>query len=337
MCSPPSWLLMASPPSSSTTRSPGAPAPHRRLRPLARPGRSISATMASSGRLREQARAPELGGDGFHGPHCIANGGVGVELGDRTCHSRQAKRRAGIQRQLSPVRLDSRFALRASGNDPVRVSGNDASAALTPSQADGLSQACLCNRFSPTAELMTDTVLIIDFGSQVTQLIARRVREQGVYSEIVPFNRAEDALERLQAQGRDPVGRARQRHRVRHAARARLGVQGRACPCSASATASRPWWRRWAAGSKAATTASSAAPSSRSPPTARCSRACGSKGDRDTVWMSHGDRVTQAARRLQGGGRVEGRAVRGHRRREAQALRRAVPPRGGAHARAAAS
>ena len=42
-----------------------------------------------------------------------------------------------------------------------------------------------------------DSVLIIDFGSQVTQLIARRVREAGVYCEIVPFNRADDTGERL--------------------------------------------------------------------------------------------------------------------------------------------
>ncbi|MEQ9346540.1 MAG: glutamine-hydrolyzing GMP synthase [Thalassospira sp.] len=39
---------------------------------------------------------------------------------------------------------------------------------------------------------MTDRVLIIDFGSQVTQLIARRVRESGVYSEIHPFNNISD-------------------------------------------------------------------------------------------------------------------------------------------------
>ena len=36
---------------------------------------------------------------------------------------------------------------------------------------------------------MTDRVLIVDFGSQVTQLIARRVREMGVYCEIHPFNK----------------------------------------------------------------------------------------------------------------------------------------------------
>ena len=35
---------------------------------------------------------------------------------------------------------------------------------------------------------MTDRILILDFGSQVTQLIARRVREAGVYCEIMPFN-----------------------------------------------------------------------------------------------------------------------------------------------------
>src|SRR6185437_5487698 len=42
------------------------------------------------------------------------------------------------------------------------------------------------------ARLMS--VLVIDFGSQVTQLIARRVREAGVYCEIVPYNKAEAAL-----------------------------------------------------------------------------------------------------------------------------------------------
>ena len=38
-----------------------------------------------------------------------------------------------------------------------------------------------------------DRILILDFGSQVTQLIARRLREAGVYCEIWPFNAAPEA------------------------------------------------------------------------------------------------------------------------------------------------
>jgi len=48
---------------------------------------------------------------------------------------------------------------------------------------------------------MHDKILIIDFGSQVTQLIARRVREEGVYSEIVPFNKAEPAFAAMRPKG----------------------------------------------------------------------------------------------------------------------------------------
>jgi GMP synthase (glutamine-hydrolysing) len=46
-----------------------------------------------------------------------------------------------------------------------------------------------------------DKILIIDFGSQVTQLIARRVREDGVYSEVVPFQKAAEAIRTMKPKG----------------------------------------------------------------------------------------------------------------------------------------
>ena len=46
---------------------------------------------------------------------------------------------------------------------------------------------------------MQDKVLIFDFGSQYTQLIARRVRELFIYCEIHPFNNPPESLEEFKA------------------------------------------------------------------------------------------------------------------------------------------
>jgi len=47
---------------------------------------------------------------------------------------------------------------------------------------------------------MNDRILILDFGSQVTQLIARRVRENGVYAEIFPCTADEKAIRKFAPQ-----------------------------------------------------------------------------------------------------------------------------------------
>ena len=75
---------------------------------------------------------------------------------------------------------------------PRAVAGRHAVAYL-------LAMTAAQNRESSTPSVASahDKILIVDFGSQVTQLIARRVREDGVYCEIVPFNKAEEAFKEM--------------------------------------------------------------------------------------------------------------------------------------------
>ena len=49
--------------------------------------------------------------------------------------------------------------------------------------------------------IQQDCILILDFGGQYTQLIARRVREAGVYSEILPYDIAEEAVREFSPKG----------------------------------------------------------------------------------------------------------------------------------------
>lgn len=48
---------------------------------------------------------------------------------------------------------------------------------------------------------MTDRILVLDFGSQVTQLIARRLRETGIYTEILPYTTSADTIANMQPKG----------------------------------------------------------------------------------------------------------------------------------------
>ncbi len=48
---------------------------------------------------------------------------------------------------------------------------------------------------------MTETIIVLDFGSQYSQLIARRIRECNVYSQVVPFNTSADKIRELNPKG----------------------------------------------------------------------------------------------------------------------------------------
>ena len=51
------------------------------------------------------------------------------------------------------------------------------------------------------ADPHAETILILDFGSQYTQLITRKVRELGVYSEIHPYTLSLDEIKKISPKG----------------------------------------------------------------------------------------------------------------------------------------
>ena len=178
---------------------------------------------------------------------------------------------------------------------------------------------------------MTAPVLVIDFGSQVTQLIARRVREAGVYCEIVPFNKAEEALAKRHAASDHPLRRSGQRHRRAIRPRApqevfELGVPVLGICYGEMAMAQQLGGK--VEGGHNREFGRADIEIDRQSAAARRSGRCGGS---EPVWMSHGDKSPRC-RRASMWWRQRESALRGDRRRDAPLLRRDVPSRSRAHA-----
>lgn len=138
---------------------------------------------------------------------------------------------------------------------------------------------------------MTNTVLIIDFGSQVTQLIARRVREAGVYSEIVPFNQAEGARERLSPKAVILSGGPASVTEM-GTPRAPDWVWASGLPVLGICYGEQAMVEQLGGGVEGGHSREFGRAEIEVKATSPLFEGVWSPGDRDQVWMSHGDRVT---------------------------------------------
>ena len=182
---------------------------------------------------------------------------------------------------------------------------------------------------------MHDKILILDFGSQVTQLIARRVREAHVYCEIHPNDVSRRLHPRVRAEGHHPQRQPCQHLRGARVARAAGGVgAGRAGAghllrhVHHGRAAGRPGRGQHAPRVRLCRGAG-----------ARPHRAAeGHRGLQHDRRPRHAEGVDEprrqghrAAAGLQADGQHAQLPDRRHGRRIARLLRRAVPPRGDAH------
>ena len=175
-------------------------------------------------------------------------------------------------------------------------------------------------------------LLIVDFGSQVTQLIARRLREARIYCEIHPYQKVDAAfLAAFAPAGGDPLRRPGQRHRAGQPARRprdlrprRPGARHLLRPADDDGPARRPV----EAGHHAEFGRAFVTPDRHR--TTRCFT--GLFADRPRGGLDEPRRPGHRARpRLRGDRRLAERPLRDHRRPRPPLLRRPVPPRGAPH------
>ncbi|MDP3175055.1 MAG: glutamine-hydrolyzing GMP synthase [Phenylobacterium sp.] len=136
-----------------------------------------------------------------------------------------------------------------------------------------------------------EPVLIVDFGSQVTQLIARRVRESGIYCEIHPYDRVEAALDGMRPRAVILSGGPSSVHEAESPAASKrlfeLGVPvlgvcyGEQTMCAELGGAVEPGQTREFGRAEIEIVRDSP-----------LFEGLGAQGHRETVWMSHGDKVT---------------------------------------------
>ena len=91
-----------------------------------------------------------------------------------------------------------------------------------------------------TQDIHRDRLLILDFGSQYTQLIARRIREVGVYCEIMPWDTDETDIRAFAPSGIILSG-GPESVTATDAPRAQTLCLHSMCLCSVFATGCRQW------------------------------------------------------------------------------------------------